>query len=76
MGVPAVRRDRSAGSLVPVGAILEAVLQSKLDRSIRLDFETLYASDISGRTRAFHSMINGGMDVAQAASLAGLMEAD
>ena len=64
------------GSIAPVGAILEAELQVKLDRSIRLDFETLYASDISGRARAFQSMINGGMDVAQAAALAGLMDAD
>lgn len=31
------------------------------------------ASDISGRARAFQSMVGGGMDVTKAATLSGLM---
>lgn len=64
------------GSIAPLGMILERELQMKLDRSLRLDFETLYASDVSGRARAFQSMVGGGMDVAQAATLAGLLDMD
>ena len=39
-------------------------------------FDRLFAADLSGRARAFQSMVNGGMDVAKAAALAGLMEAE
>ena len=34
------------------------------------------ASDLSGRARAFQSMVGGGMDVKQAVSIAGLMVED
>ena len=34
----------------------------------------MFASDLSGRARAFQSMVGGGMDVQKAAALAGLME--
>jgi hypothetical protein len=36
----------------------------------------MFASDLSGRARAFQSMVGGGMDVSKAAALAGLMDAD
>ena len=39
-------------------------------------FDRLMASDLSGRARAFQSMVGGGMDLAKAAAIAGLMEAD
>ena len=34
------------------------------------------AADLSGRARAFQSMVGAGMDAAKAAGLAGLMEAE
>ena len=37
-------------------------------------FDRLFASDLSGRARAFGSMVTGGMPVEKAAALAGLME--
>ena len=37
---------------------------------------TVIASDISGRARAFQSLVKGGMDVSKAAALAGLMESE
>ena len=60
--------------LAPVGQIVAAELADKLDRpGLALDFSALFASDITGRARAFASMVNGGMDVDKAASLSGLL---
>jgi len=39
-------------------------------------FDALFASDLSGRVRAFQSTVAAGMDPARAAALAGLMEMD
>ena len=64
------------GTIQPLGNIVQQELQEKLDPGIILDFSPLFASDLMGRARAFQSMINGGMDVAKAAGLAGLMTAD
>ena len=43
------------------------------DTEISFDFSSLFASDLSGRARSFQSMVNGGMALDKAASLAGLM---
>ena len=43
---------------------------------ISLSFDGLFAADLAGRARAFQSLVNGGMDVAKAAALAGLMQAE
>ena len=51
-------------------------LSDKLDTDVKLSFDRMMASDLSGRARAFQSMVGGGMDVAKAAALAGLMESD
>ena len=45
----------------------------KLDDPVVLDWQELRARDISGRARAFQSMVGGGMDIAKAAALSGLM---
>ena len=44
--------------------------------SVTFDFHKLFASDITGRSRAFNSMVQGGMDIAQAAAQSGLLQAD
>lgn len=36
-----------------------------------IDWDQLFASDISGRARAFQSLVNGGMEIAAAAAAAG-----
>ena len=41
---------------------------------LALNFDALFAADLSGRARAFQSMVGGGMDVAKAAALSGLTE--
>ena len=63
-------------SVVPVAALVAAELSYKLGADIGLNLDRMFASDLSGRARAFQSMVGGGMDVAKAAALAGLMEPD
>ena len=63
-------------TIAPLGRIVEAELRSKVDQNIGIGFDSLFASDLSGRARAFQSMVNGGLSVERAASLAGLMDQD
>ena len=63
------------GSVQPVANLVQHELRTKLDSpNLSLNFDALFASDISGKARAFQSMVGGGMDAAKAAALAGLME--
>ena len=59
--------------LAPMGKLVEAELRVKLDEDISLSWQELRASDLSGRARAFQSMVGGGMSVPEAVSVAGLM---
>ena len=56
--------------------MVEAELRAKAHPGISLSFDSLFAADLSGRARAFHSMVGVGMDVAKAAALAGLTISD
>ena len=62
--------------LAPLGKLVESELQDKLDDEVSLSWQELRASDLSGRARAFQSMVGGGMTVAEAVSVAGLMVED
>ena len=64
------------GVLSPLGRLVEAELQDKLDDGVSLSWQELRASDLSGRARAFQSMVGGGMPVDQAVAVAGLMVED
>ena len=64
------------GVVAPLGRIVQDELQAKLETEITISWEELRASDLSGRARAFQSMVGGGMDVERAAILAGLMDAE
>ena len=65
------------GTVQPLAACVAGELAAKLDTpSLALSFDRLFASDLSGRARAFQSMVGGGMAVDQAAALAGLMAQD
>ena len=57
----------------PLGRIVAAELSRKLEGAVSLTWEELRAGDIAGRARAFGAMVTGGMDLAKAAALAGLM---
>ena len=63
------------GVLSPLGRLVQTELRGKLG-DVTLDWSELRASDLSGRARAFQSMVGGGMDVSQAAGLAGLMDSE
>ena len=60
----------------PLARLVETELSEKLEAEVSLSFNSLFAADLSGRARAFQSLIGGGMDIAKAAALAGLMEAE
>jgi len=65
------------GSLAPLAAVIAWELSGLIGRRVRFSFESLFASDIAGRARAFQSLVGGGMDIEQAAALSGLiMEGD
>ena len=64
------------GVLSPLGRLVESELRDKLDDDISLSWQELRASDLSGRARAFQSMVGGGMAVSEAVSVAGLMVED
>ena len=61
------------GSVQPVARIVAREIADKLEVDARLDFASLYASDVVGRASAFSRMVQGGMDVAEAAALSGLV---
>ena len=61
------------GSVQPLGDLLAGELADKLDvPGLRLNFDRLFASDLSGRARAFGSLVQGGMPLDDARRLAGL----
>lgn len=64
------------GTIQPIANLVAEELSVKLDEDVKIDFSELFASDLSGRARAFQSMVQGGMDAAKAAALAGLMDAE
>ena len=62
-------------TIMPVASELAAQVQRFFELpTFSFSFDRLMASDLSGRARAFQSLINGGMDLTKAAALAGLME--
>ena len=86
-GVPAALLGNADGSLLresqrqflhttvtPVARIAAEELALKLDTpGLRFDHSSMYASDITGRARAFGSMVKAGMDVQRAAILSVLI---
>ena len=63
-------------TIMPLAQIVGEELSAKFETPISLSFDDLFAADLAGRARAFQSLVNGGMDVAKAAALAGLMQAE
>ena len=64
------------GVLSPLGRLVEAELRDKLDDEVSLSWQELRASDLSGRARAFQSMVGAGMAIDKAVAVAGLMVED
>ena len=64
------------GSVQPLARIVQAELSEKLGLDVSLSFDTLMASDLSGRARSFASMTKAGMAIERAAALSGLLSED
>jgi len=64
-------------TIQPVAEAIAQQIAAKFDLSgFSFSFDRLMAGDLSGRARAFQSMVGGGMPVEDAARLSGLMTAD
>lgn len=63
-------------TIQPLGELVAEELRAKTATRVSINFDSLMASDLAGRARAFQSMVGAGMDVAKAAALAGLMSDD
>ena len=61
------------GVIAPLGKLVEQELRMKLEDDITISWQELRASDLSGRARAFQSLVGGGMDIEKAVAIAGLM---
>ena len=59
-------------TLQPLAKLVQAQA-AEIDLIVEFSFESLMASDIAGRARAFGSLVQGGMDVEEAAQLTGLI---
>ena len=68
-------RQWHMGTVQPVTRLIESELSRRLDSPIRLKLDT-YGLDIAGRASAFKSLVAGGMDLQQAASISGVLADD
>jgi len=64
------------GSLAPLGRHVADELSKLTSSPVTFGWDSLFASDVQGRARAFQSMVGAGMDVQEAASLSGLVSLD
>ena len=66
-------RQTLFGLIAPLGRLVSAELTAKLGAEVRLDWTELRAADVSGRARAFQSLVGGGMDMGKAAQVSGVL---
>ena len=66
-------RRFAMGPLAGMARVIEGEIAAKLSPT-RFSFACLWAHDLAGRAQAFQKLVAGGVDVAKAAALAGLME--
>ena len=63
-------------TLAPLARRAEAEFERKLESSVTLDLRDVNAADISGRARAFQSLVGGGMSIEDAVRNSGLLVGD
>lgn len=63
------------GTITPLARLVETAAR-RIGLRIELSFESLFASDIAGRARAFQSLVQAGMDLTEAATQSGLLIED
>ena len=59
--------------IAPLGRLVADELTRKIEAPIALDWQELKAGDITGRARAFQSLVGGGMDMTAAAAASGIL---
>lgn len=64
------------GTIEPLSRILIHELSRVYARPVSISFDSLFASDIQGRARAFQSLAHGGMDLMEAAAASGILNAE
>ena len=64
------------GVLAPLGRLVAEEMEAKLEDVVSIGWQELRASDLSGRARAFQSMVGGGVEVERAMAISGLMVDD
>ena len=63
-------------TMAPLGKIVAAELSNKLQVDLSFDWSELRAADITGRARAFQSLVAAGMDLDDAAKVSGILIED
>ena len=63
-------------SIEPLGKLFAEELTRKLETPVSFDFKALNSGDIVGKARAFAGMTRGGMPLADAAALSGLLQVE
>ena len=63
-------------TLIPLTRIVSEELSMKMGGSVKLSLNAIGAADLSGRARAFTSLVTGGVDPLKAMTLAGLLDAE
>lgn len=61
------------GTIQPLARLVTSELSRVYGRPVTFNFDRLMASDVQGRARAFQSMVQGGMAIAEAAAQSGLL---
>lgn len=60
------------GTILPLGRIVEAELSKVAGKPVEIGWDRLQASDVSGRARAYHSLVSAGMSHDEALAASGL----
>ncbi|MDE0127070.1 MAG: hypothetical protein OXN97_21095 [Bryobacterales bacterium] len=61
-------------TVAPLGRLVAAELTAKLETPVTLEWGELRAGDISGRARAYHSLVGAGFDKDKEERVSGLTE--
>ena len=63
-------------SLRPLSKRISAELERGLETSVEIDLSPIIAGDVVSRSRAFGSLVKGGMDIEKAARISGVLAED
>ena len=69
-------RQALFGVISPLGKLVESELRDRLEADIKITWGEARGADISGRARAFQSLVGGGMDIQNAAAASGVLIKD